>query len=159
MSFGGGSSAAKNARTCKRSKTVKRHASIFTYPEPPHRWGIDFLLYSIKQLKPGTRERILQVLFFYRLGMANITYPNAHFSTTIDGQLLMAKSDNAVQMGRNRDLVIVNTASLCWYWTFSLESFSALKFEAELNQVFGFVWWSTVCHPRLWFAWHRVTHR
>lgn len=135
MSFGGGSSAAKNARTCKRSKTVKRHASIYTYPEPPHRWGIDFLLYSIKQLKYGTRDRILQVLFFCCLGMANITCQNSHFSTTIDGQLLMAKSDNAVPMGRNRDLVIKHTASPCWYWTLALESFSALKFEAELNML------------------------
>ncbi|KAF7241550.1 Transmembrane channel-like protein 3 [Varanus komodoensis] len=37
VSSAGGSSAMKTARTCKRAKTVKRHTSICTYPEPPHR--------------------------------------------------------------------------------------------------------------------------
>ncbi|XP_060116264.1 transmembrane channel-like protein 3 [Heteronotia binoei] len=36
MSSGNGSAGVKNAKPCKRYKSVKRHASIFAYPEPPH---------------------------------------------------------------------------------------------------------------------------
>ncbi|XP_048337657.1 transmembrane channel-like protein 3 [Sphaerodactylus townsendi] len=36
MSTGNSTSEVKNAKSCKRYKSVKRHASIYAYPEPPH---------------------------------------------------------------------------------------------------------------------------
>ncbi|XP_015675679.1 transmembrane channel-like protein 3 [Protobothrops mucrosquamatus] len=89
MSFGGSSSAAKNATTCKRSKTVKRHASIYTYPEPPHRsidhgfpyvcflWGRAIFSNSDEdngdeKVDSNDPEQIFQNIQFQKEIMANI---------------------------------------------------------------------------------------
>ncbi|XP_070618878.1 transmembrane channel-like protein 3 [Erythrolamprus reginae] len=70
MSFGGGSSAAKNARTCKRSKTVKRHASIYTYPEPPHSNSDEDN--GDEKVDSNDPEQIFQNIQFQKEIMANI---------------------------------------------------------------------------------------
>uniref|UniRef100_A0A8C6VM69 Transmembrane channel-like protein n=1 Tax=Naja naja TaxID=35670 RepID=A0A8C6VM69_NAJNA len=70
MSFGGGSSAVKNARTCKRSKTVKRHASIYTYPEPPHSNSDEDN--GDEKVDSNDPEQIFQNIQFQKEIMANI---------------------------------------------------------------------------------------
>ncbi|KAK9394026.1 TMC3: Transmembrane channel-like, partial [Crotalus adamanteus] len=70
MSFGGSSSAAKNARTCKRSKTVKRHASIYTYPEPPHSNSDEDN--GDEKVDSNDPEQIFQNIQFQKEIMANI---------------------------------------------------------------------------------------
>ncbi|KAM6425981.1 transmembrane channel-like protein 3 isoform 7-T7 [Liasis olivaceus] len=70
MSSGGGSSAAKNARTCKRSKTVKRHASIYAYPEPPHSNSDEDN--GDEKVDSNDPEQIFQNIQFQKEIMANI---------------------------------------------------------------------------------------
>uniref|UniRef100_A0A8C6VK86 Transmembrane channel-like protein n=1 Tax=Naja naja TaxID=35670 RepID=A0A8C6VK86_NAJNA len=65
-----GSSAVKNARTCKRSKTVKRHASIYTYPEPPHSNSDEDN--GDEKVDSNDPEQIFQNIQFQKEIMANI---------------------------------------------------------------------------------------
>ncbi|XP_072837821.2 transmembrane channel-like protein 3 [Pogona vitticeps] len=70
MSSGGGSSAARNAKTCKRSKTVKRHTSIYAYPEPPHSNSEEEN--AEEKVENNDPEQIFQNIQFQKEIMANI---------------------------------------------------------------------------------------
>ncbi|XP_033023290.1 transmembrane channel-like protein 3 [Lacerta agilis] len=66
MSSGGASS----AKSCKRSKTVKRHASIYTYQEPPHSNSDEDN--GDEKVDSSDPEQIFQNIQFQKEIMANI---------------------------------------------------------------------------------------
>ncbi|XP_053128475.1 transmembrane channel-like protein 3 [Hemicordylus capensis] len=70
MSSGSGSAALKNAKSCKRHKTVKRHASIFTYQEPPHSNSDEDN--GDEKVDSSDPEQIFQNIQFQKEIMANI---------------------------------------------------------------------------------------
>ncbi|KAJ7311061.1 hypothetical protein JRQ81_006659 [Phrynocephalus forsythii] len=70
MSSGGRSDAARNAKTCKRSKTLKRHASIYAYPEPPHSNSEEEN--AEEKVDSNDPEQIFQNIQFQKEVMANI---------------------------------------------------------------------------------------
>uniref|UniRef100_A0A8D0DM66 Transmembrane channel-like protein n=1 Tax=Salvator merianae TaxID=96440 RepID=A0A8D0DM66_SALMN len=70
MSTGGGTLTMKNAKSCKRSKTVKRHASIYTFQEPPHSNSDEDN--GDEKVDSNDPEQIFQNIQFQKEIMANI---------------------------------------------------------------------------------------
>ncbi|KAH0620010.1 hypothetical protein JD844_014506 [Phrynosoma platyrhinos] len=70
MPSGAGSSPMKNTRACKRSKTFKRHASIYAYPEPPGSNSDDDK--GEDKVDSNDPEQIFQNIQFQKEIMANI---------------------------------------------------------------------------------------
>ncbi|XP_062998621.1 transmembrane channel-like protein 3 [Elgaria multicarinata webbii] len=60
----------KNARACKRAKTVKRHASMYTFPEPPHSNSDEDN--GEDKVDSNDPEQIFQNIQFQKEIMANI---------------------------------------------------------------------------------------
>ncbi|XP_042330935.1 transmembrane channel-like protein 3 [Sceloporus undulatus] len=70
MPTGAGPSPTKNTRACKRSKTLKRHASIYAYPEPPGSNSDDDK--GDEKVDSNDPEQIFQNIQFQKEIMANI---------------------------------------------------------------------------------------
>ncbi|KAL8197294.1 UNVERIFIED_CONTAM: Transmembrane channel-like protein 3 [Gekko kuhli] len=70
MSSGNGSTGAKNAKPCKRYKSVRRHTSIYAYPEPPHSNSDDDN--GDEKVDSNDPEQIFQNIQFQKEIMSNI---------------------------------------------------------------------------------------
>ncbi|NXU71889.1 TMC3 protein, partial [Oreotrochilus melanogaster] len=70
MAAAPGSAAAKTAKPCKKYRTVKRHAGIYTYQEPPHSNSDDDI--SEEKAENHDPEQIFQNIQYQKEIMSNI---------------------------------------------------------------------------------------